>query len=258
MFTKITITDFCGAKCKTCLSHLVSKNEKMTPNDLRDTFARLQNVSSSFFINGVGDYLSLENNQEYSDIISERFSNDRKFTSVTTVCGFKNKPKINCSVIICSLNCVDKQSFEKNINNSVGFDKTIENINYICDNFGVVQIHSLKWEGNQNPEESLLKLFGSKNCKIRISEKVDNKNPGNEPRISCDYLDSLNVYPNGQIRICSHDWFKKDIASEDFNLEKATNYINDKKNKHQQNIFDGACANCNYNLKRGQSIFYIK
>jgi len=260
MIAKISVTDVCGAHCTTCLQHLVEPQHTMTPLQLYRTLQVLLTYCGKFIINATGDYLMLPDNQDYSDAIGEFQNRHKPFVSITTNAGFTGKPGIHASEIICSLNALDAKNFDRYIGLEIGLDRVVENIRWIAGKYGCVEIHSLKWQANPDPDKELLRLFGDLPCRIRISEKVENqfRSEVTEPRAPCDYLTMLTVDPQGRIKLCPHDFFGKVILGTVTNVPGALRAQALARQAHDQLDFGGICGRCNYNVTSPGKVYYIK
>lgn len=257
---KLNITDICGARCATCLQHRVKDKSTMSPDYLRHVLEVVGPRCRHLFVNGTGDYLSLPNHQEYSDVIGELFrAGTLPETSITTVCGFTGEPHIWASVINCSFNAVTPEAFDKYLHVQGGFDKVVSNIRLIAETHGAVQIHALKWKHNPDPEPVLLELFGDTPARIRVSEKVENQclTPVAADRVPCDYLDGITVDPDGRIRRCSHDFFRSSIFGHIDDLDAALEAREVVRQQHHRGEFTGICENCNYNVREHGAIYWI-
>jgi len=236
----------------------------MSLDELRDTLQKLRRVTDSFFINGVGDYLYLDNHQQYSDVLAEFYRRGDVGMSVTTNCGFVVPPRITAGVIICSFNAVTREAFDKHIGLDIGFDGVVENIRYMAKEHGVVEIHSLAHAGNLSPEADLLRLFGDLNVRIRVSYKVENqmRSSVSAPRVPCTYLENkLCVYPGGWIRQCNHDFREEELIGHVDELDETIAELKRRHGRQHAGFYtDGICANCNFNVASGFAgeVKYIK
>jgi len=258
---KLNITDKCGARCATCLQHQVTPQKTMTPDYLRTVLLQVGSICRHLFINGTGDYLSLPNHQEYSDVIAEYFQAGKlPETSITTNAGYYDRPRIWASMIVCSLNAVTEETFDRHIGIEGGLHRVVANIKQLAADHGAVQVHSLKWEGNPDPDEALLQLFDGVPVSIRVSEKVENQCQSlvTGDRVPCEYLQGLTVQPDGSIRRCSHDFFASSLFGHIDDIETAIEKRDQIMEQHRQGIFPGICENCNFNIAEHGGIYWIK
>jgi hypothetical protein len=258
---KLNITDVCEARCSTCLQHRVKDKKTMSPDMLRHVLEVIGDRCRTLFVNGTGDYLSLPNHQDYSDVIAEKFrAGELPETSITTVCGFEGQPRIWASIIICSFNCVTQETFDRYLHVRGGFARVVENIRLLASTHGAIQIHSLQWKHNPDPDQTLLDLFGDLPCSIRVSEKVENQclTPVDEDRVPCDYLDGITINADGSLRRCSHDFFSTSLFGHIDDLEAALEQREVVRQEHQRGEFTGICENCNYNIREHGRIYWIK
>lgn len=220
----------------------------------------LASYADKYIINATGDYLMLPNHQEYSDMLGTFFNQFRPYLSVTTNAGFKGQPKLNCSEVTCSLNALDAESFDKYIGLEIGFKGVVENIRYLASTHGYVEVHSLRWEGNPDPEKPLLALFGDTKVRIRISEKVENQFVSDvvEPRKYCEYLDMIVVNPIGQVKLCAHDFWNRTLFGTVGDIKRALANKEPVQERHRRGDFEGLCAKCNFNLVTPGRVYYIQ
>lgn len=204
----------------------------------------------------------LENHQQYSNVLADRMQRGGQFVSVTTACGFHGRPQIWASVIVCSINAVTPEEFDQHIGIAGGLDRVVENIRWILAEHGTVEIHSLQWEGNPDPDERLLELFGDSHARIRVSEKVENQcgvlGAGPHDRIPCDYLNGITISPDGRLRQCAHDFFSTEILGHYEDIPAALVRRDVIRNHHRQKQYYGICENCNYNTATPGKIRWIK
>lgn len=260
---KINITDHCGARCTTCRQHLCQPKRTMTPWLFEEILDRVYGQSRDLFINGTGDYLCLENHQAYSDVLLE-FLRKRPappappMVSVTHNGNTYGRAGIYAHMIVCSLNAVDPDAFDEHIGIPGGLDRVVRNIQQIIADHRHVEVHSLKWAGNPDPARRLMELFGTE-VPIRISEKVENQGQTrvDEPRVPCDYLDGLTINPDGNIRLCAHDFDSHHILGHVNDLEAAVAERNTVRERHRRGEFTGLCRHCNYNVATPRRIYYI-
>lgn len=258
---KIAITDHCGARCATCLQHAVSPRQTMSLELWKRVLEATWNRARHLFINSTGDYLTLPNHQEYSDVLAD-FVRGRgnQEVSVTTNAGFYGQPRIWCSVLTCSLNAVDADAFDRHIGIEGGLSRVVDNILYMIQEHGHVEVHSLKWDGNPDPDQRLLELFGHTRARIRVSEKVENQcqTPVTGARVPCDYVDGITIEPDGRVKRCAHDWGKTSIWGTIDNLDACMAAREMVRQQHARGEFTGVCADCNYNLARPGRLYYLK
>jgi hypothetical protein len=266
MRAKLTISDRCGAFCTTCPQWQTRPQNLMTPQFLRRVLDALWPHIDCLHVNGTGDYLSQPNHQEYSDILAEYWHKGGVYIEITTAGAFAGElPRITASAIICSLNATTPEMFDKHIGIAGGLTRVVKNIRGIIATHGAVEIHSLKWAGNPNPEEALLNFFGDTHARIRISEKVENQRtialglPDLQiARVPCDYLDMIIVNSAGEVRQCAHDWNNLSVFGNVFNLDACTTQRDVIRDQHKAGVYPGICAACNYNIAQWPAIYYIK
>lgn len=251
MEARIAITNVCAASCVTCPSFLVRPKTTMPIENLRIVIDKTAKVCDRYFINNYGDFLHLPNCGEYVQEISKLKTQYGKFVSVTTNCNwpFDRREEIkplHVDVIVASFN-----AHPEDYNRVLGMDyeRVRANIEWLLDNFGVVEVHMLNHAYNRFTGTKLKELFPK--AAVRISDKVENQGLGHERVVMkyCDYLDSINVDPDCIVRICTHDWFRftqlGDLIEEDVNV------ICERIGALRQKMVDGEfptrlCKYCNY------------
>lgn len=260
----LTITNYCGAKCFTCVNHLVRPIKIMKPEWLETILAKLNGHVTHLFVNSVGDFLHLPDCEKYIEIINRFYEKTGIRLSITTNCAWpvlnRNKIKnINASVIVCSFN-----SHPSRYKQLLGMDFThvYSNILWVIETFGVVEIHVLKHCLNEIKDEELIRLFRQKKeVPIRISEKVENQCLGhtiNDRMKYCDYVEGITIEPDGYVKACPHDWFSTTVYGNllDEPLEAILGKRNINKEKMGRGEFIATiCKYCNY--PDGARIQYI-
>jgi len=222
---------------------------------------------SSIFVNSIGDFFSLKDYIWYANYIETHTTTRVAIT--TNGLNLEYIPKVDEFII--SFNGCDKETYEYTTGNN--FEKVVGNIKDSyrqLEKIKDVQLHCLVWEGNPDPEEKLMELFGDFPGKIRLSYKYDNQFKEDktipeykvEERELCDYLSKLTIYPTGDVIPCSHDVYGNvqwgnllhdSVASCFFNVDRA-----EKAFLHKAGHFTGICENCNYNTRKRGRIVYIK
>lgn len=269
MQAKIAITTKCGARCKTCPAWKMPETT-LPVDDFVTVWDKLNSshMVSSIFVNSTGDFFSLEDYIWYADYI-ENYS--KKRVAITTNgLNLEYIPRVREFII--SFNGCDKESYEYTTGNN--FEKVVGNIRDAYDSLKkrvkTTELHCLVWEGNPDPEEKLLELFGDFPGKIRLSYKYDNQfgpdytieSYRSCERVPCDYLDKLVIYPTGDVIMCSHDhegnvqWGNliHDSISDCFhNIERV-----EKRFLHKGGFYTGLCEKCNYNTRGKGRIVYLK
>ncbi len=106
----LAVTNFCGAKCLTCLSHLIRPKCTLTPEQFDIVLNKISGIVHHLFLNSIGDFLWLPNVNEYVDIINKfHHKHPNCYISVTTNAGWpidrRNKIKpLNISLFVVSFN----------------------------------------------------------------------------------------------------------------------------------------------------------
>ena len=265
---KIAITDHCGATCTLCPQHTVTPQRTMSPDMFNDVLHVVWKQCKELFINSTGDYLSLPNHQEYSDILARHMRwAGGPTVSVTTNGNFHSRPHIHTHVLVCSLNAVEPEAFEKHIGIQGGLDRVVENIRQLCRDHGYVEIHSVKWAGNPHPERRLLELFGDTQAYIRICEEPSNQmeivTDGAQAdvtrkRAPCSYLTGTTITPAGDVKRCAHDFFDADILGHYAELDAALDRRDKIMAQHQAGQYLGVCSRCDFNLAQPVTFNWIK
>jgi len=223
---------------------------------------------TNIFVNSVGDFYSLDDYRWYATHIEE---NKKVTTSITTNgLNLSYVPKVD--VFVISFNGCDKETYEYTTGNN--FEYVVKTIKGAYDQLETqpkkAELHCLAWEGNPDPEDKLMELFGDFPGKIRISYKVENQFgddmcvPEYRPkeRNVCDYLTKLIVYPTCDVIQCSHDFggeiqwgnLRHDSVAKCFyNMDRAEKLF-----LHKLGKFCGLCEKCNYNSPVSGRLVYIK
>lgn len=260
----LTITNYCGARCFTCLNHVVQPFKVMKVDWLEKILNKIKDKTSHLFVNCVGDFLHLPDCDRYIQLINKFCAETSAKVSVTTNCAWPvlNRIRIknlNVSTIICSFN-----AHPSRYKQLLGMDFThvYSNILWVIDTFGVVEIHTLKHCINEITEDELKRLFRQKKeVPIRISEKVENQCLGHILHTTakyCDYVESLVIEPDGFVKICPHDWFNTTVYGNV--LDDPFEVILQRRDEHIQKMNSGEflaeiCKYCNYT--EGARVWYI-
>lgn len=233
----------------------------MTPEFFGRVLDALWGKCWALAVNGAGDYLTLPNHQEFSDVLAERHRHAGQGVTVITNGGYTGDvPRITCNELHISLNATTPEDFDTYIGIPGGLYASVDRIRALIAGHGNVEIHSLKWEHNLKPALPLLRFFGDTHAKIRISGKVENQCRGQctEARVPCDYLAGVTVTPDGRLRQCVHDWDETTVFGDVFNLDEGLARRDAMRQRHEAGEFPGVCDNCNYPLKNPPAIYYIK
>lgn len=223
---------------------------------------------SSIFVNSTGDFLSLPDYIWYANYIE---NNQKKRVSITT--NGRNLEYVpKCDTFVISFNGCDKETYEYTTGND--FEEIVANIKASYPQLKAkpkrAELHVLVWEGNPDPEEKIMRLFGDFPGNIRLSYKYDNQFSTDytladykvPTREACDYLEKIVVYPTGDVILCSHDFegnvqwgnlIHDSVSKCFFNTERA-----EKMFLHKLGKYCGLCADCNYNTTARGRIVYIK
>lgn len=270
MDAKIAITTRCGGMCRTCPSWQVP--EVTMDLDLFATIWRKINRSlyiRKILVNGTGDFFQLPDYLEYAQIIENV---GRKKVAITTNgLNLDYIPAVDDFVI--SFNGADEDTYQ--LTTGLPFWKVVDNIRDAYDdikcNTRNAEIHCLAWAGNPDPKDGLLELFGDFPGRIRVSYKYDNQGGTNytltphvcTERVLCDYLETLVIYPTGDVIICSHD-FEGNVQWGNLRHDSVRDCITnierwDKVRQQNAGFFTGICETCNYNTRGSDGrIVYIK
>lgn len=258
---KLSVTDLCGATCSTCRQHMVEPKCTMSPKLLREVIIRLEPYCASMIINSTGDYLMLSNYADYNEVLAGiKDQYEDLYLSVITNAGFDGRPEIPADRIVCSLNAVTPEAFRKHVGLQCGLAGVVDNVRSLAGRYRNVELHSLIHPGNPAPRERLLELFGDVPVSIRISDKVDNHGRGATPdeRRPCDYLKFLTVDPQMRIKLCNHDFDGQYVLGTVDEPDAAIDALRGRWSEHEGGVFEGLCADCNFNRTGGYEIKYIQ
>ena len=268
MDAKISITTKCNAKCKTCPvwkypgKDMSFENLKTIYDKLNDSL-RIDKI----FLNNTGD---LYNHPEHIDILKYIELYKKKNVFMTTNGALMDYvPAID--MIIISFNGGDKESFE--FTTGLDFEKTKQNIesHYAeLKKIPFLEMHCLIWKGNEGTEHKIAETMKDFPGCIRISYKYDNQQAEDQTvekfkrtqRYPCDYLDKLNIMPNGDVILCAHDFKSENVIGNILN-QSIDELISDerritKQREHDNFKYLGICEKCNYNTDCKGRVGYIK
>jgi len=265
---KITITTFCGAKCRSCPSWR-TKNETMDIEIFRKIYLKIANYPylPTILLNNVGDFFALPNWKEYLDFAIDNKNGKR--LHITTNGLFLNKVKHlpeGIDNFTISFNGFSREGYE--YMTGMPFDIVYNNIKRLHESGElykpeVTELHMLRCKINdeENFEDKIRNLFGFLRCKIRVSHKCENQfgeditldeYKFDNERIFCDYLIKLNVHWNGDVILCAHDFSGAvvfgNLVRQDIPSILRSPFRIAKLKEHLSGRFTGLCFNCNYNL----------
>lgn len=265
MDAKLSITNYCGAKCATC-PNWKQPVRTMPYEDFEKIWEKLNAAPmvGRILINNVGDVNELPDSLRYLIRIEDH---KKPVIMTTNANSLVYVPRIEELVI--SFNGGTKESYERTT--GLSFAKVIENIRNAykqLERIPKVEMHCIIWKGNEGTEERLLELWKDFPGRIRFGYKVENQGQEyfgkeeykDDTRIFCDYLTMLSIAPTGKVISCAHD-FSETTDWGDLNAQTVDEVLSNPERvkmikKHSQGIFDGLCESCNYNVSvKGKFIY---
>ena len=248
LITKITLTNRCNARCKSCLTPQLKEHGSMPPKELHRVLA--DTVAGYVSFNNIGEVFT---NPELVSALASELPELRKRgirTGITTN-GLLSTP-LPVDDYVVSFNGWGKQSYEDMT--GLPFEDVVANIRKLAKVQQGLQIHYLSVDGEAEHEMMFVNLFKDLKVPLRISRKVENQfgllDRPQEKRIPCDYLDMKCINWNGDTILCAHDFRGEVVLTDELRARL--------KQEHKQGIFTGLCEKCNYNTKTEGKIFYAK
>jgi MoaA/NifB/PqqE/SkfB family radical SAM enzyme len=268
MDAKISVTTKCNAQCKTCPVWQLQGFD-MSVKDFKLIWNKLNTSKhiNKILLNNTGD---MYNHPDRIELFKYLENHRAKYTVMTT-----NAEKMDyipaIDELIISFNGGNREGYE--YTTGMDYERTCTNIRKhykeIFNKIKTVEMHCLIWDGNVESEKDILQTWSDFPGRIRISYKYDNQMKEDhtlqdykrEERIYCDYLDKLNIWPNGKIIMCAHD-FAGSVSFGNILIEdiEVLMYNSDRKRKrieHMSGEFTGLCENCNYNTPLWGKVNYV-
>ncbi len=270
MDAKISVTTRCNARCKTCPVWTL-QGDDMPAGVFKEIYKKLMTDPriDRILLNNTGDMYVHPDRARLWEIIEATMYKPVILT--TNAAEMDYCPKV--TKIIISFNGYDKASYE--YTTGLPFDETVANIRSFYDDLSELnaEIHTLAWGDIYVPniEERVRDLWGDFPGRVRVSYKTDNQQehdiPGApvhqaEARIPCDYLDKVNIWPDGSIIQCAHDFrgegrFGNILTTSVFGSILHPDRMK-LKAQHAVGAFPGLCATCNYNTPTDGRIVYVR
>ena len=269
---KITFTTHCSANCVTCLNGKIRNHYeldielyKKLINQIIDL--KIDNYKTVSFYS-IGESYLHPNFVDMCEWAIPKLHEVGISTMIVTNGANITTIPMGIDDFHISFNAGKKNSYEDIT--KLEFEKTYANIErlYHTGEFQKaknIEFDMLCFDKNEGEEEDFLQLFNNyKIARYRFSYKYDNQHgeTGQQGRLSrysdarqritCDYVSNIVcIYPNGDIIICSHDFFDEYIYG---NLQDSSlvDILFGKKRlqvlkNHRMGIFDGICKKCDYN-----------
>lgn len=271
MDVKIAITTHCNARCQTCpVGFLEDRFGLDMPfnrfTELWDMLMSSPRVGR-IILNNTGDMYVLEDHRRYFRYIEEHLH--RPTIMQTNAELMDDVPRIHG--IMISYNGGDRDSYE--FTTGMSHDLTVGAVKQHYPELARIpdlQLHVLMCEFNAEAERFILDTWADFPGRIRISYKYDNQMKKDrtltpfrrEERVFCDYLDMLNIWPNGDIISCAHDFQHETSWGNIFDLGVEGVLANEERQRkrweHRQGVWTGLCAKCNYNTPIAGKLRYMK
>lgn len=271
MDCKISVTTNCNARCKTCpVWECRGLDMSMT------TFVEVWRIVmmdpriSRVLLNNTGDMYVHPRRETIWRIIES--TSYKPVIMTTNAAAMDYVPRISQTII--SFNGHDKASYE--YTTGLPFDETREKIRSFYPDLESktnAEIHCLAWGDThvEDIEDRVRDLWADFPGKVRVSYKVENQMekgvqgaPGSEGgrRIPCDYLHKVNIWPDGNIIQCAHDFggttsFGNILTSSVFQSMMNPDRLK-KIAQHSAGEYTGICESCNYNTANAGRIVYVK
>jgi radical SAM protein with 4Fe4S-binding SPASM domain len=268
MNCKISVTTKCNATCRTCPVWELP-GQDMLYEDFVKIWEKVNNFHgvTKILLNNTGD---MYNHPDRMLIFRHIEENKKKYVVMTTNAGEMDYiPAID--ELIISFNGGNKDEYE--YTTGLSFSRTVQTIkNFYPDFYKLknLEMHVLVWEGNKENIHKIHEVFDDFPGKIRLSYKYDNQQKEDytlpefqrKNRIECDYLDMLNIWPDGRVIMCAHD-FKGENVFGNVLTQEIEEILHSpqrmkKKFEHAQGLYVSLCANCNYNTPTWGKFKYIK
>lgn len=222
MYVGLAITNICGAKCIFCPSFLVTPKRTMSIDELNTVLVKVRSKCTHLFLNAYGDFLWLKEADKYVKVVSDfTKANPNIKVSLTTNAGWPIEQREKIKNLHVSTIAISFNAAPWNFQQVTGmnYETVRQNIYWMLETFGVVEIHSIFSAYNEISEDELRTLFP--NAKIRVSHKIENQLLGHkrEKVNHCSYWDGITINPDCSVRLCPHDWLGQtnyaDILEED-------------------------------------------
>ncbi len=272
MDAKISVTTRCNARCKTCPVWQY-KGADMPVEIFAEVWQTLMMEPrvDRILLNNTGDmYIHPERAALWEIVESHAY---KPVIVTTNAAAMDYVPRV--AEFIISFNGYDSESYE--YTTGLPFQSTVERIHRFYDDLrnhaGLAQIHTLAWGKIyvDDIEDRVRELWSDFPGRVRVSYKVENQQerdvPGAEGRsvanrIPCDYLQKLNIWPDGSLIMCAHD-FKGEVRFgnilEDTVFGTMMNPLRMQKvAEHRAGVYTGLCKDCNYNTPEEGRIVYVK
>lgn len=272
MDAKVSVTTRCNGRCRTCPVWKYD-GEDMSLPVFEWIWTRLMESPEvgRVLINNTGDMYVHPKRREIFRYIEGHLW--KPVIMTTNAAEMDYVPRIH--ELIISFNGYSKDSYEYTtglpffevVNKIRGKYQEMQNHVYNA------EIHCLMWSDTycEDAEAKLAALWHDFPGRVRVSYKYDNQQVEDltigpfrqEQRVPCDYLDKLNIWPNGDCIMCAHDFAGStvwgNLVDQPVSQVMRSHARLVKKAKHAAGEFDGICAACNYNVNEqpGQ-VKYIK
>ncbi len=273
MDCKISVTTKCNAQCATCPVWQY-EGENMSVSNFIIIWNKIMTDPriSRVLINNTGDmYVHPDRAALWAQIEAVRY---KPIIMTTNAAAMDYVPNIH--ELIISFNGYDKKSYEHTT--GLPFEETRDRIRSfygdIAEKTSNAEIHCLIWKDTFAPlaEDRLRDLWGDFPGRVRISYKTDNQQTrgiegaegyeSDHERVPCDYLDKINILPDGSVNMCAHDFgasiiFGNLLTDSVFGTMMNPDRLR-KKALHAARSFAGLCENCNYNTSDAGKVFYVR
>jgi len=261
MDAKISVTTRCNGRCRTCPVWQIA-GEDMPVDVFKRVWQKLVEAPEvgRILINNTGDMYIHPDRSELFDWIER--NQPKPVIMTTNAAEMDYVPRI--AELIISFNGYDRESYE--YTTGLDFFETVNRIRAkyteIQTRVGNAEIHCLMWGDTyvDGAEERLAILWKDFPGCVRVSFKYDNQQAEDltleryrqAERIPCDYLDKLNVWPNGDCIMCAHD-FRGSTVWGNLLEQSVSGVLSShkrliKKAEHAAGEYTGICAKCNYNV----------
>jgi len=272
MDVKISVTTNCNARCKTC-PVWTCKGEDMAVADFIQIWSKLmlEPRVGRILLNNTGDmYVHPHRKELWALVEAQQY---KPVIVTTNAAAMDYVPRI--PELIISFNGYDKESYEHTT--GLPFEETRDRIRSFYPDIkakvGNAEIHALAWGDTytESFEDRVRELWGDFPGRVRVSYKTENQGhrgiEGAEKyrsaeRIPCDYLEKLNIWPDGSVILCAHD-FEGSVKFGDILTDTVFSVMMNPdrlklKALHGSGEYPGLCADCNYNTSESGRIVYVK
>ena len=268
MDAKLTLTNACGAHCKTCPVWQLPR-EEMSWETFTVVWDKLMAspLIDRILLNNIGDMFFHPLHEKMFAYMAEH--HHKAVIMTTNAAGMDVVPRW-VDLLVISFNGGTKESYE--YTTGMDFDQVVDNIrkNYATIALRPAEMHCLIWEGNAGTEDAFEELWADFPGKLRISYKYDNQHEEDHTlpeyrktdRIPCDYLGMLNIMQSGRVTACAHDFGQQTDFGNLVYDTVAGSFKNANRHRmmqeHNRGVFRGICKHCNYNTGIEGKIVYLK